>query len=112
MSNNYPKSLNSLLKVNNFDSNTLKTIKQHSQTLIKLNNIIINLLPIEIKDWCRIANYRQHILILEITSASRKIRLNYELPMLFSILRNGILPSLSSIKIKINPSLLSKNSKK
>ncbi|MGP1931171.1 MAG: DUF721 domain-containing protein [Arsenophonus sp. ET-YP4-MAG3] len=112
MRNNYPKSLNSLLKENNFDSNPLKTIKQHAQILIKLNNIIINLLPIEIKDYCRIANYRQDILILEITNASRKIRLNYELPMLFSILRNSILPSLSLIKIKINPSLLSKNLKK
>ncbi|XZQ54803.1 MAG: DUF721 domain-containing protein [Arsenophonus sp.] len=111
MRDNYPQSLNFLLKVNNLDSSALQAIKKHGHALIKLNNIIINLLPIEVKDFCRVANYRQDILILEIKNASRKIRLNYELPTLLSRLRNTILPSLSSIKIIINPSLLSENSK-
>lgn len=111
MRDSYPQSLNILLKENNFHSNTLQAIQQRAQALIKLNNIVINLISVELKYWCRVANYRQHILILEVTNASRKIRLSYELPTLLLTLRNTILPSLSSIKIMINPSLSSKNSK-
>ncbi|MGP1924272.1 MAG: DUF721 domain-containing protein [Arsenophonus sp. NEOnobi-MAG3] len=111
MYDSYPQSLNLLLKESNLDSNTLQTIQQRSQALIKLNNTVISLVPIELKAWCRVANYRQDILILEVTNASRKIRLNYELPTLLLILRKTILPYLSSIKIIINPSLSSKNSK-
>ncbi|WGL97660.1 DciA family protein [Arsenophonus sp. aPb] len=111
MRDSYPQSLNILLKENNHDSNTLQTIQQRAQALIKLNNTVISLLPVELKAWCRVANYRQHILILEVTNASRKARLSYELPTLLSTLRNTILPSLSSINIMINPSLSSKNSK-
>ncbi|SPP32247.1 hypothetical protein ARAF_2286 [Arsenophonus endosymbiont of Aleurodicus floccissimus] len=109
MRDSYPQSLNILLKESNLESNTLQTIQQRAQALIKLNNTVISLLPIELKAWCRVANYRQHILILEVTNASRKVRLNYELPTLLSTLRHTILPSLSSINIMINPSLSSKN---
>ncbi|HGJ5884690.1 DUF721 domain-containing protein [Arsenophonus sp.] len=109
MRDSYPQSLNILLKESNLESNTLQTIQQRAQALIKLNNTVISLLPIELKACCRVANYRQHILILEVTNASRKVRLNYELPTLLSTLRNTILPSLSSINIMINPSLSSKN---
>ncbi|MGP1956444.1 MAG: DUF721 domain-containing protein [Arsenophonus sp. NC-PE1-MAG3] len=111
MRDSYPQSLNFLLRISNFNSNILQSIQERTQALIKLNNTVISLLPIELNDWCRVANYRQHILILEVTNANRKVRLNYELPVLLSTLRNTILPSLSSIKIKINPSLSSKNSK-
>ncbi|MFP3029008.1 MAG: DUF721 domain-containing protein [Arsenophonus sp.] len=111
MCDNYPQSLNVLLKETNLNSNALQTIQQRAQALIKLNNTVISLLPIELKEWCRVANYRQHILILEVTNASRKIRLNYELPALLLTLRKTVLPSLSLIKIIINPSLSSKNLK-
>ncbi|MGP1959470.1 MAG: DUF721 domain-containing protein [Arsenophonus sp. NC-TX2-MAG3] len=111
MRDSYPQSLNFLLKKNNFYSNPLQAIQQRTQALIKLNNAVISLLPIELNVWCRVANYRKHILILEVTNANRKVRLNYELPALLLTLRKTILPSLSSIKIKINPSLSSKNFK-
>lgn len=111
MCNNHPKSLNVLLKESNLYLKVLQTIQQRAQKLIKLNKTIISLIPIELKAWCRIANYRQHILILEVTNASRKARLSYELPTLLLTLRNTVLPSLSSIDIIINPSLSSKNSK-
>ncbi|MFV9996598.1 MAG: DUF721 domain-containing protein [Arsenophonus endosymbiont of Dermacentor nuttalli] len=111
MRDSYPQSLAILLKESKFDSNTLQTIQKRAQALIKLNHTVLSLLPSELKAWCRVANYRQHILILEVTNASRKTRLNYELPTLLSTLRDTILPSLSSINIMINPSLSAKNSK-
>ncbi|VAY02339.1 hypothetical protein ARADI_0373 [Arsenophonus endosymbiont of Aleurodicus dispersus] len=111
MRDSYPQSLTFLLKKSNIKLNTLKTIQQRAHALIKLNNTVISLLPLELKAWCKVANYRQHILIIEVTNASRKIRLNYELPRLVSKLRNTNLPFLSSINLKINPSLSSKKSK-
>ncbi|MDT9587496.1 MAG: DciA family protein [Candidatus Arsenophonus melophagi] len=103
MRDSYPQPLNILLKANNFAENTLQIIQQRVQFLIKLNNTVIALLPVELKSWCLVANYRQNILIIEVTNASRKTRLNYELPTLLETLRNSILPSLSSINIMINP---------
>ncbi|MFP3014393.1 MAG: DUF721 domain-containing protein [Arsenophonus sp.] len=111
MRNSYPQSLDILLKKNNLNSNILKTIQQHTNALIKLNHSVASILPIELNSWCRVINYRQHILILEVSSANRKARLNYELTTLFLRLRNSILPLLSSIKIIINPSLSYKNLK-
>lgn len=105
MKNNYPKSLDILLTEYKFKSHILQNIKQHSKNLIKINNIVLNLLPKKLKKWCHIANYRQKILILEVGNASRKIRIHYEIPRLIFKLRNSILPSLSTIEIIINPEI-------
>ncbi|WP_348666539.1 DUF721 domain-containing protein [Arsenophonus symbiont of Ornithomya chloropus] len=109
MRNHYPQSLNFLFKKYHHDSNILNKIQEHAQKIIKLNNIILNLLPVSLKKWCRVANYRKYILILEVSNAHKKIQLNYELPILLLKLRNNILPSLSEIKVIINPSLSFKN---
>jgi hypothetical protein len=47
--------------------------------------------------------------VLEIANASWMMRLRYEQPALLSALRAQILPSLSSIDIRINPSLMAKS---
>ncbi|AMA65109.1 hypothetical protein AUT07_00555 [Candidatus Arsenophonus lipoptenae] len=106
MFHNYPQSLNTLLKSNKLNFK----IRNHALKLIKLNNKIINLLPEELKNSCRVANYRQEVLIIEVKNAARKARLNFELPIIILKLRNTILPSLSAINITINPSLICKNS--
>ncbi|WMY94819.1 MAG: DciA family protein [Arsenophonus sp.] len=108
MRDNYPESLDILFKKYHYNANGLNKIQKHAQKIIKLNNIIVNLLPISLKNWCRVANYRQHILILEVSDANKKIQLHYELPILLLKLRNDILPYLSKIKVIINPSLSSK----
>ncbi|WMY97163.1 MAG: DciA family protein [Arsenophonus sp.] len=112
MQNNYPQSLNILFKKYHYNSDILNNIQKHAQKIINLNNIILNLLPLSLKKECRVANYRKFILVLEISNANKKIQLHYELPLLFSKLRNSTLPSLSKIKIIINPSLSSKKLQK
>ncbi|WMY95442.1 MAG: DciA family protein [Arsenophonus sp.] len=112
MQDNYPQSLNVLFKKYHYNSNILNKIQQHAQKIMKLNNIILNLLPLALKKECRVANYRKCILILEVANANKKIQLYYELPILLLKLRNDILPSLSRIKIIINPSLLYKKNTK
>ena len=53
------------------------------------------LLPAPLQGKCRAANYRNAILIIEVTNASWMTRLRYEIPSLLSALRKEILPSLS-----------------
>lgn len=86
----------------------LRVVQQRAAALLKLNRAVKGLLPTPMQPWCRVGNYRQGVLVLEIANASWMMRLRYEQPALLSALRAQILPSLSSIDIRINPSLMVK----
>lgn len=86
----------------------LSHIQQHVIMLLKLNRAVNALLPAPLCFWCRVANVCQGIMVLEIANASWQMRLRYEQPQLLSALRAQILPSLSYIDIRINPSLAKK----
>ncbi|MGL6147023.1 MAG: DUF721 domain-containing protein [Plesiomonas sp.] len=86
----------------------LHNIQQRAMALLKLNRAVKGLLPSQLHPWCRVANFRQGILVLETANASWLMRLRYEQPSLLSALRAQILPSLSSIDIRINPTLMAK----
>ncbi|UBX49374.1 DciA family protein [Providencia alcalifaciens] len=90
-------------------SNTLQTIQRNAKAILKLNRVVKSLLPAEIKPMCRVANYRNNIMVIEVANASWMTRLNYEKINLLSALRSSILPSLSSIDIRINPDLIRKS---
>lgn len=81
----------------------LHNVQQRAVALLKLNRAVKGLLPAPLHPWCRVANFRQGILVLETANASWMMRLRYEQPALLSALRAQILPSLSSIDIRINP---------
>ncbi|EKT55919.1 DUF721 domain-containing protein [Providencia sneebia] len=89
-------------------SNPLRTIQRNAMAINKLNQAVKALLPTEIKPMCRVANYRNSILVIEVANASWMTRLNYEKLNLLSALRGSILPSLSSIDIRINPVIMRK----
>jgi hypothetical protein len=84
----------------------LHNVHQHALALLKINRAVKSLLPVQLHLWCRVANVRQGVLVLEVANASWMMRLRYEQPMLLSTLRAQILPSLSSIDIRINPGLM------
>lgn len=111
MRDSRPQSLDSL-----FDNATqhkmLENLQQRAIALIKINRTVQALLPSSIQPWCRVANFRQGLLVLEAASASWMMRLKYERPNLLSALRAEILPSLTSIDIRINPSLMTNGEKK
>lgn len=86
----------------------LHNVQQRATALLKINRAVKGLLPSQLQPWCRVANYRQSVLVLETANASWLMRLRYEQPALLSALRAQILPSLSSIDIRINPSLMAK----
>lgn len=90
------------------EQSPLRNVQQRAAALLKLNRAVKGLLPSPMQPWCRVGNYRQGVLVLEIANASWMMRLRYEQPALLSALRAQILPSLSSIDIRINPSLMAK----
>ncbi|KYP97099.1 hypothetical protein BG74_05595 [Sodalis-like endosymbiont of Proechinophthirus fluctus] len=87
---------------------SLSKIKQRAIMLFNLNHAVNALLPALLRPWCRVANVRQGVIVLETANASWKMRLRYEEPQLLFALRGQILPSLSSIDIRINPGLARK----
>lgn len=113
MRDSAPQSLDKILnELDESNKSTLQLIQQRATVLLKLNRTVMALLPAPLQDKCRVANYRHAILIIEVSNASWLTRLRYELPSLREALRQEILPSLSSIDIKINPSLGAKNEKR
>ncbi|OMQ22309.1 DUF721 domain-containing protein [Serratia oryzae] len=88
----------------------LHNVQQRALALLKLNRAVRGLLPAQLHPWCRVANFRQGVLVLETANASWMMRLRYEQPSLLSALRAQILPSLLSIDIRINPALMAKGS--
>lgn len=86
------------------DASMLRNVQKHAIALLKLNNAVKSLLPTQLQDHCRVANYRNGSLVLETDSANWLMGLRYEQSKLLSTLRADILPSLVAIDIKINPS--------
>ncbi|MBK0001149.1 MULTISPECIES: DUF721 domain-containing protein [Erwiniaceae] len=90
------------------DKSMLQNIQQRAIALNKLNRAVQGVIPAQLHPWCRVANFRQGILVIETANASWLMRLRYEQSSLLSALRAQILPSLTSIDIRINPSLAAK----
>ena len=86
----------------------LQSIQQRAIALNKLNRAVKGVIPAQLHPWCRVANFRQGILVLETANASWMMRLRYEQSSLLSALRAQILPSLTAIDIRINPTLAAK----
>ncbi|MEJ4046372.1 DUF721 domain-containing protein [Erwinia sp. SLM-02] len=90
------------------DKSMLQNIQQRAIALNKLNRAVQGVIPAQLHPWCRVANFRQGVLVIETANASWLMRLRYEQSSLLSALRAQILPSLTSIDIRINPSLAAK----
>ncbi|MGM3174531.1 DUF721 domain-containing protein [Dickeya lacustris] len=109
MRDNRPQSLESFFDgASPAASGPLHDIQQRALALLKLNRAVMGLLPSALHPFCRVANYRQGLLILETASANWLMRLRYEQPAILSALRAQILPSLVAIDIRINPALAAK----
>ncbi len=100
MRNSEPQSLENL-----FNGGTLTNIQERSFVLSRLNHLVYHYLPLHLQHCCRVANYRQSILIIEVSSASWLTRLRYEQGKLLLALRQNGLSGLASIQYKINPVL-------
>ncbi|MDF7670546.1 DciA family protein [Orbaceae bacterium ESL0721] len=104
MRSNRPQILVSILD----HADGLSQIHKQTIALAKLTRMVKTLLPSPLNEHCRVANYRQGLLILEVSSASWLSRLKYEQSDLILGIRQKLLPALSSIQYKINPDLTHK----
>lgn len=98
---NEPQMLTSIL-AQNF---SLSKIQDRTNALNSLAKVVNDLLQSPMNQQCRVANYRQGVMILEVSTASWLTRLKYEQSNLISEIRKNILPSLSSIQYQINPNI-------
>lgn len=101
MNNIRPQKLTTI--INTTDS--LRNIQHKAIIISKLNRVVIPLLPVKLRSHCRVANYRQHQLILEVENASWLALLRYEQSALLTLLQQDILPTLAKIVIYINPAI-------
>ena len=106
MRDSRPQSLDTLLDDNAAADGILKNVQQRAVALLRLDRAVQALLPTPLQTFCRVANFRQGVLVLEVANASWLMRLRYEQSRLLSALRGEILPSLSSIDTRINPDLM------
>ncbi|GAD90907.1 DUF721 domain-containing protein [Vibrio halioticoli] len=83
----------------------LGAIQEHAATINKLNNTVLELLPKEIRRYCRVANCRDSQLVLEVANASIMMKLNYDRLYLLSQLRQHGFARLVNIEIKVSPEL-------
>jgi hypothetical protein len=104
MRDSRPQSLENLFDEAGAQS-VLQNVQQRATALLRLNQAVRGILPAQLHPWCRVANFRQGVLVIETANASWLMRLRYEQSTLLSALRAQILPSLTSIDITINPSL-------
>ncbi len=81
-----------------------QNIAQRAVALNRINTQVQKM--IECQDQCRVANYRQGILILELSSSHWTWRLNYQKSHLIAHLKDNGLPNLKEIEFVINPSLM------
>ncbi len=88
-----------------FKENRILQLHEHALVLAKINQLIASILPMQAQSQCRVANYRQGVLIIECTTSAWATRLNYQRGELLSLLRKEKLFSLTTIEFKINPSL-------
>jgi hypothetical protein len=63
-------------------SKELQKIQAHSLSLQKISDLVIPLLPAELQDQVRVADYQNTTLFLELKSAAPALTLRFQLPAL------------------------------
>jgi hypothetical protein len=80
-------------------------ISKHAQQINQLNDLVKQTLSVGMRDFVRVANIRDGYLMLEVASASLKMKLGYERLNILNQLRSQGFSRLVSIEIKINPDI-------
>ncbi|MEF1288378.1 DUF721 domain-containing protein [Vibrio sp. M260118] len=83
----------------------LSRMQQHAKEISLLNKELKSILPRGTEDHCRVANIRENQLIIEVASASIKMKLDYERLNILNQLRSKGFARLIAITLQINPEL-------
>lgn len=84
------------------EGDQLQRIQARAAKLLRLDSAIKKAAPASLAPWFRVANYRDATLILEVASPAWQLRLRQALPKMEHELKNGLLPSLQSIEVRVN----------
>lgn len=106
---NQPKNLTQLVGGSN---SFLPDVLQRVQRILELNRLMQEELPDPLRRWCRVANYRRGILVIETAGAHWHFALRSAKSALSSTMRRTVVPDLVAIEIRINPQLASTFDKK
>lgn len=96
---------NSLHKIITTDSGKLAKIQQKAGQLQVINQFLTHELIPGSDEYCRVANLRQGILIIEVASGVWKTRLLQLSNSILENMREHVSPSLQSIELIVNPVL-------
>ncbi|EEX93181.1 hypothetical protein VIOR3934_02333 [Vibrio orientalis CIP 102891 = ATCC 33934] len=83
----------------------LSQLQQHAKEIMMINSELKAILPRGTEQHCRVANIRDGQLILEVASASIKMKIDYERLNILSQLRSKGFARLIAVSIQINPEL-------
>lgn len=83
----------------------LPTLAEKAELLLYLNTHLKKILNGPIVDHLQVANLRQDILVIETTTSAWAARINFQKTAILQHLQNEMLPMLSAIEVKVNPSL-------
>ncbi|MGC9404124.1 DUF721 domain-containing protein [Vibrio genomosp. F10] len=86
----------------------LNQIQQHAKEILIINSELQKFLPANVVKHCRAANVRGSHLLIEVASASIKMKLDYDRLTILNHLRAVGFARLISLEVKINPSLYRK----
>lgn len=104
---NNPNSIVSLIN----DTNKLTKLQQKAMLILKLDRVVKQQLPFKLQAHCRVANYRNNTLVIEVENANWLALLRFEQESLLQTLSLSILPSLTQISLYINPTINAENYK-
>jgi len=83
----------------------LSQLQQHAQEILMINKALRSILPKGTEQHCRAANLRDNQLILEVASASIKMKIDYERLNILNQLRSQGFARLIAVSVQINPEL-------
>lgn len=86
-------------------TNKLFSLQQKALFILKLNQVVQQQLSVKLREHCKVANYRDNVLVIEVENANWLSLLRYEEENLRHTLLKSILPSLTRISLYINPNL-------
>ncbi|KOO14661.1 hypothetical protein AKJ18_12145 [Vibrio xuii] len=83
----------------------LSQLQQHAKEIMMINSELKTILPRGTEQHCRVANIRDGQLILEVASASIKMKIDYERLNILNQLRSKGFARLIAVSVQINPEL-------
>lgn len=79
-----------------------KKIQEHAGDILQLNQALQEILPKGTADHCRVANVRNGHLLIDVASASLKMKIDYDRLMILNKLRTQGYAKLMSVEVRIN----------